>query len=197
MARKLGIGMQRIEEVGGFMDVLRKANQELDEEMRKQVELIYSAAAIAFARYWNNGWGSERIRRIFDKTLETWDECGATNQISMIQMLEDESGIELRIPDMDKGWRELAYLNSDINMGRMSIAQMIYMRQRQKKWIGAMLMACLFLSLHRKYGFGKDRLVRLMGQIHEFEAEFNFDRKKLVEACRTEAGVNLQHKFGG
>ncbi len=91
----------------------------------------------------------------------------------MIQMLENESGIELRIPETDKGWRELAYLNAKINVGRMSKAQMVYMRQRQKKWIGAMLMACLFLSLHRKYGFGKDRLVRLMGQIHEIEAEYN------------------------
>lgn len=179
------------------MDVLKRVNRELNQEMRKQVDLIYSAAAIAFTRYWDKGWGPERIRRIFDKTLETWNECGATNQISMIQMLENESGIELRIPNMDKGWRELAYLNAQIDMGQMSVAQMIYMRQRQKKWIDAMLMACLFLSLHRKYGFGKDRLVRLMEQIHEIEAEFNFDRKKLVAACRTEAGVNLQHKFGG
>lgn len=107
-------------------------------------------------------------------------------------------------PDAEPVWmaadnriRELAYLNAKINVGRMSKAQMVYMRQRQKKWIGAMLMACLFLSLHRKYGFGKDRLVRLMGQIHEIEAEYNFDRKKLVAACRTEARVNLQHKFGG
>ena len=179
------------------MDVLKRVNRELDQEMRKQVDLIYSAAAIAFARSWDKGWGPERIRRIFDKTLETWNECGATNQISMIQMLENESGIELRIPETDNGWRELAYLNAKINVGRMSKAQMVYMRQRQKKWIGAMLMACLFLSLHRKYGFGKDRLVRLMGQIHEIEAEYNFDRKKLVAACRTEARVNLQHKFGG
>lgn len=131
------------------MDVLKRVNRELNQEMRKQVDLIYSAAAIAFARYW------------------------------------------------DKGWRELAYLNAQIDMGQMSVAQMIYMRQRQKKWIDAMLMACLFLSLHRKYGFGKDRLVRLMGQIYEIETEYNFDRKKLVAACRTEAGVNLQHKFGG
>ena len=128
------------------MDVLKRVNRELDQEMRKQVDLIYSAAAIAFARYWDKGWGPERIRRIFDKTLETWNECGATNQISMIQMLENESGIELRIPETDKGWRELAYLNAKINVGRMSKAQMVYMRQRQKKWIGAMLMACLFLS---------------------------------------------------
>ena len=39
------------------MDVLKRVNRELDQEMRKQVDLIYSAAAIAFARYWDKGWG--------------------------------------------------------------------------------------------------------------------------------------------
>lgn len=39
------------------MDALRKAELELDKEMKKQVDIIYSAAAIAFARYWNDGWG--------------------------------------------------------------------------------------------------------------------------------------------
>ena len=33
------------------MDALRKAELELDKEMKKQVDIIYSAAAIAFARY--------------------------------------------------------------------------------------------------------------------------------------------------
>lgn len=51
------------------MDVLKRVNRELNQEMRKQVDLIYSAAAIAFARYWDKGWGPERIRRILIKRL--------------------------------------------------------------------------------------------------------------------------------
>ena len=46
------------------MDVLKRVNRELNQEMRKQVDLIYSAAAIAFARYWDKGWGPERIREL-------------------------------------------------------------------------------------------------------------------------------------
>ena len=176
------------------MNPLIKANRELDQEVQKQIDLIYGSAGVAFARWW--GWGSLRIQRLFDKTMETWDECGRTNDISMIQMLEEESGIELRIPDTDKGWRDLAYLNAKIDVGRMSKAQMVYMRQRQKKWVGAQLMACLFLALHRKYGFGKDRLTRLMGEINKVEEEFDLDRKKITDACRSEAGINLQQTFG-
>ena len=45
------------------MDVLKRVNRELNQEMRKQVDLIYSAAAIAFARYWDEGFLIKRLRR--------------------------------------------------------------------------------------------------------------------------------------
>lgn len=171
------------------MDALRKAEKELEAEMHKQIDIIYGAAGVAFARYWE--WGPLRIRRIFDLTLECWNECGETNEVSMLQMLEDETGIEVKIPDTDKSWHDLAFLNTKVNIGRLNRAQWIYMRQRQKQWIGAMVMACMFLALHRKYGFGPERLLRLMGQIDDIRSEFEYDRKRLVQACLDEAGVNL------
>ena len=174
------------------MDALRKAELELDREMKKQVDIIYSAAAIAFARYWNDGWGPLRIRRIFDETLEAWNECGETNEMSMLEMLENETGIEVKIPDTDKSWHDLAFLNAKIDMGRMNRAQWIYMRQRQKQWIGARVMACMFLALHRKYGFGPERRLRLRGQIDDIRIEFNYDRKALIKACEEEARVVLK-----
>lgn len=158
------------------MDALRKAEIELEKEMKMQVDIIYSSAAIAFARYWNDGWGPLRIRRIFDETLEAWNE----------------TGIEVKIPDTDKSWHDLAFLNSKIDMGRMSRAQWIYMRQRQKQWIGAMVMACMLLALHRKYGFGPERLLRLMSQIDDIRIEFRYDRKALIKACEEEARVVLK-----
>ena len=174
------------------MDALRKAEIELDKEMKMQVDIIYSAAAIAFARYWNDGWGPLRIRRIFDETLEVWNECGETNEMSMLEMLENETGIEVKIPDTDKSWHDLAFLNSKIDMGRMSRAQWIYMRQRQKQWIGAMVMACMLLAIHRNYGFGPERLLRLMSQIDDIRVEFRYDRKALIKACEEEARVVLK-----
>ena len=174
------------------MDALRKAELELDREMKKQVDIIYSAAAIAVARYWNDGGGPLRSRRIFDETREAWNECGETNEMSMLEMLENETGIEVKIPDTDKSWHDLAFLNAKIDMGRMNRAQWIYMRQRQKQWIGAMVMARMFLALHRKYGFGPERLLRLMSQIDDIRIEFNYDRKALIKACEEEARVVLK-----
>ena len=174
-------------------DALRDAEMALQKEMEKQVDMIYSSMAIAFKRYWN--WGALRIRRIFDETLEARNECGETNEMSMLEMLENETGIEVKIPDTDKSWHDLAFLNAKIDMGRMNRAQWIYMRQRQKQWIGAMVMACMFLALHRKYGFGPERLLRLMSQIDDIRIEFNYDRKALIKACEEEARVVLKEAF--
>ena len=179
------------------MDALRKAEIELDKEMYKQVDMIYSAAAIAFARYWNDGWGPKRITALFEKTLEAWNECGDSNEISMLQMLEDETGIEVKIRETDKSWHDLAFLNAKIKMDRMTKAQWIYMRQRQKQWIGAQVMACLFLALHRKYGFGTERLLRLMNQIDDIRNEYEWDRARLVKGCEEEARVILKEALNG
>ena len=171
-------------------DALRDAEMALQKEMEKQVDLIYSSMAIAFKRYWN--WGALRIRRLMDKTQETWDECGSTNEVSMLEMLENETGIEIRNHELGKSWHDLAYLNAKIDMGRMNRAQWIYMRQRQKDWVGPQVIACVLLSLYRKYGFGPERLLRLMSQIDDIRVEFRYDRKALIKACEEEARVVLK-----
>ena len=171
-------------------DALRDAEMALQKEMEKQVDMIYSAMAIAFKRYWN--WGALRIRRLMDKTQETWDECGSTNELSMLEMLENETGIEIRNHELGKSWHDLAYLNAKIDMGRMNRAQWIYMRQRQKDWVGPQVIACVLLSLYRKYGFGPERLLRLMSQIDDIRVEFRYDRKALIKACEEEARVVLK-----
>lgn len=162
-------------------------------EMLKQVDIIYSSVAIAFARYWR--WGPLRIRRLFDVTQAAWDECGATNDRSMLQMLEDETGIDLKMAEYpDKSRHDVAYLTTEIAMDprRMTRPQWIYMRQQQKKWIGAQLLACMLLVLHRKYGSGEERMVRLLEQINDIRDEFSWNRKALIKACKEEAGVELK-----
>ena len=171
------------------MDALKKAEVELTKEMFKQIDLIYTSTAIAFHRYWN--WGNKRIKGLFDETTKTWNECAETNERSMLQMLEDETGIDIKRPDSDKSWHDVAYLNIEIDIGDMTKAQLIYMRQQQKKWIGCQIIACLFLSLHRKYGFAAERLTRLMLQICEIRDEFKWDRKALLKACDDETGIQL------
>lgn len=166
----------------------QKANADLEAEGRRQCMLLYSATALALRRHWNKG--RQTILSLFEITGDTWRSCAETNEHSMIEMCEQETGIEIQCGN-GKTWRDLPYLNGTLNTGRMTNAQWVYMRQRQKQWIAAQVTACILIALHRKYGFGFDRCARIYGQIQEIEAEYGMDQKKIQEACRAETGINV------
>lgn len=166
----------------------QKANADLEAEGRKQCFLLYSATAIALFRHWNKK--KAAILSLFEITGDVWHSCAETNLHSMIEMCEQETGIEIQ-NESGKSWRDLPYLNATLNTQRMSNAQWVYMRQQQKKWIAPQVMACILIALHRKYGFGFDRCARIYSQIQDIEAEYDMDPEKLQEACREMTGINI------
>lgn len=101
----------------------------------------------------------------------------------MIEMCEQETGVEVR-NESGKSWRDLPYLNGQ--MIQMSNAQAVYMRQRQAQWIPAQVMACLMIALHRKYGFGFERLSRIYQQIDSIRSEYDFNAERLRRAVYDE-----------
>ena len=165
-----------------------KATKAMEKEGYKQCMLLYSAAALALHRHW--GKGKQAIISLFELTGDVWRTCAEDNSLSMIQMCEDETGIEIQ-NSSGRSWRDLPYLNATLDNIQLSSAQWVYMRHRQKDWIAAQVMACIMVGLHRKYGFGFDRCARIYQQIRDIEAEYNFDVKKLQEACEAEALVNV------
>lgn len=52
-------------------------------------------------------------------------------------------------------------------------------------------MACLMVAMHRKYGFGYERLSRIYAQMQEIEADYRMDPKLIREACLQETGINV------
>lgn len=173
------------------MNAFKKASKELQQELFKQIEIIYCAAAIVMYRYY--GWRKKRITDLFSETDSAWDECASTNEKSMLQIVEDETGVEMTIPESDKSWHDLAYLNGSIHMDPkdMTAAQWTYMRIRQKRWVGAQVAGCVLLALHRKHGFGYDRIVGFLGKLDDVRNEYGWDRKRLKTACRTVIGINI------
>ena len=161
----------------------------LDKKLNEEVGIIYSATALALYRYW--GWRLERIKGLMDMTGEVWHECAGTNLKSMPQMLEEETGIEVQCGD-GKSWRDLAFLNAQIDKfdGKMTVAQFLYMRQQQLRWIPPNVTACILLSLYRRCGFGGDkRLPRIVSQIAGIREEFGNDVDALKAACKAETGI--------
>lgn len=166
----------------------RKAYKKIAEESLRQCYLIYGAAGIALYRHWNRK--KTAIYRLFDLSRQIWNECAQDNNRSMIQMCEKETGIEIQNGD-GKSWKELPYLNSEIDTGMYTSAQLVYIRQQQVRWIAAQVTACILIALHRKYRFGFDRCSRFYGQIMDAQAECNMDPQKVREMCLAETGINV------
>lgn len=171
---------------------LRKIEREMDQELDRQVRLIYASTAIALKRACH--WEKQGILKLMDLTHEVWEECAATNQKSMIQMLDEETGVELQ-NGSGKSWQDLAFLNARIDMGQMTLPQWIYMRQQQKKWIPAQVTACILLALKRKCGFDEEQIADIYQKLLAVEQENLFDEGLAMEQCRRETLVNIDDKL--
>lgn len=157
-------------------------------EGRKQSYLHYSATALALSRNWNMKQAA--IIKIFEAAREVMKECEGDIDKSMIQMCEAETGIEIQNGD-GRSWRDLAYLNSSLDMGPLTQTKVLYMRQQQVKWVAPQIMACLLIAMHRKKGFGFERCQRLYQQVQEIIGDYDQNVDKIRKACLEETKVNI------
>lgn len=164
--------------------------KKLEAEMDKQSKLNFSALMLVLYREY--GYRSERLSNVLRESLNAFDECSeAQDEKSMIQMLEEETGIEIQSGD-GKSWRDLPYLNNQAWDGvPFSAPKRIAMRQAQMKWIKPSVNAGILLAMHRLYGFGHDRCARLYQQMEEVLGDYNYEIKTVIEKCKEETGVSI------
>ena len=165
-----------------------KADRELEKEIERWEVISFAAAVLAMHRYY--GWTRAQLLEMLEHCAVICKDCSSTNQLSLIQMLDEETGIELQNGD-DRSWQELAYLNASLKPGQqMTTSQWIYMRNRQKKWVEPQLMACILLGLHRMKGYGFTSLKRIYSQIAGIEAEYGWNKDALHAACLDATGIS-------
>lgn len=165
-----------------------KADRELEEEIKRWEVISFAAAVLAMHRYY--GWTRAHLLEMLEHCAVICRDCSSTNQLSLIQMLDEETGIELQNGD-ERSWKELAYLNASLKPGQqMTTSQWIYMRNRQKKWVEPQLMACILLGLHRMKGYGFTSLKRIYSQIAGIEAEYGWNKDALHAACLDATGIS-------
>lgn len=112
---------------------IRRADADALRHQLEDSKIVLCEAGIALHRRY--GWGSKRIGDFVDVVQEVEDECSADPKRSMIQILDEETGIEIK-PDADgPGWRDLAFLNADVEHEFRSIPEYRCMRSRQIRWI--------------------------------------------------------------
>ena len=78
----------------GMANLLRNVERQMNEEHDKQDRILRAAALITMHRRW--GWRQKRLLGLLEMIDEVISECGDTRQKSMIQMLDEETGIELQ-----------------------------------------------------------------------------------------------------
>ena len=124
---------------------------------------------------------------MFDRTEEAWNEVGADNSISMVQKLDEEVGIEL-VNEDNKSYKTYKYLNASIDDGSpLDGFQWLYMRQNQKKWVKAQVTATICIAMHRKEGFGYERLCKLLDEMEDIKMDYHYNPKALVQQVLEEA----------
>lgn len=167
---------------------LKELERDMDRELMRQCRLIYSCTAVALKRSYK--WEKRGILKLLDLTEEIWKECGSTILKSLVQMLDEETGVEIQRGD-GKSWRDLAFLNAEQNVGYMTKAKWTYMRVQQKKWIAPQVTAGILLALHRKCGFDSDRIAETYARILEVEEEVEYKEDRAIALCSEETLVDI------
>lgn len=153
------------------------AHNALNREQEKQVTIFYSASAVV---WWQMGWRKQRILRRFASLLEAWHECGSWGyKKSMLQILEEETGIELTLSGYDKSYHDVAFLDADAWDGKVpSMEYMTRVRQKQKPWVALMIFAGMCVALHRDEKWGSERLIKFIREVDEIRKELGQDPEK-------------------
>ena len=158
---------------------IRRADADALRHQLEDSKIVLCEAGIALHRRY--GWGSKRIGDFIDMVQEVEDECSADPRRSMIQILDEETGIEIK-PDADgPGWRDLAFLNADVEYQFKSIPEYRCMRSRQIRWI----------KPNRKCGWGAERMRRLLADIQEIDKGIR-SPKQARRLYKQEIGVALE-----
>ena len=71
---------------------------------------------------------------------------------------------------VEDGFTELAR----DNINTWTAAQWLAMRQNQKKWVEAQMMACVFIAMHRSEGWGFKRLSELGSHMADIKADCRY-----------------------
>lgn len=169
---------------------LRALEKQIQLEGEKSLDIVMCSTIIALYRYY--GWRQERLSKLLDIHQEVWNEVAADNDKSVLKLLDEECNIELTNHE-GVSYRNVIFLNSDIDEGKeLNPFQWLYMRQNQIKWIETQITGCVCLAMHRKEGWGFKRVEELLNHIQDVKEEFNYDRKRILDAAYKETGYDWE-----
>lgn len=170
------------------MDPQMSALAEIEKEGLRQKKMLYSAIAIVL---WDDcGEKEPAIRKFFEVNEEVRQECAGDNMKSMLQICEEETGIEIQNGN-GKSWHDMIFLNAELDTGKMTKAKYISMRRQQVKWVAPLTAAVILVTLHRRYGFDDDKCEQAYMQILAVMEKYGNDPAGLCRACMDITGIDI------
>jgi hypothetical protein len=171
-----------------LMKQIKAAEYELMEGSVKWLDIVMCSSIIALSRYW--GWKKDRLSKLQKIQEDAWNEVANDNNKSMVQVLDEECGIELTNHE-GVSYKDVIYLNASIDPGvELNPYQYLAMRQNQAKWTEAQITACVILAMHRKEGWGFNRSRELLERMQQIKEEYDYDREKLIAAALSECDID-------
>lgn len=165
-----------------------RSNQELNQELTKQLGMMYSVMAIVLWKFY--GWRKERIYKLVNITQEVWEECANYGtEKSMLEILEEETGIEIAMPGK-KSYHELKFLDASTWDGKPPTKmEFLYIREQQKVWLPSLLLACICIALHRKEKWADERIGKFVNYVQDLRMELGKNPKPYYKHLEEETGI--------
>ena len=171
-----------------IMRQIAQAEKNLMDGAVRWLDIVMCSSIIALSRYW--GWKKDRLSKLQEIQEEVWNEVASDNDVSMIQLLDAECGIELTNHE-GVSYRDVIYLNTAIDDGvQLTKYQYLAMRRNQAKWTEAQITACIILAMHRKEGWGFKRARELLERMQQIKEEYDYDQEKLIAAAKSECDID-------
>lgn len=165
------------------MNAVVKAERERHKEQMHQIHIIFPAV---FTVLWQQGWREKRIMSRLTESIDAM-RCGYQEGLSVLEVMERETGIEMTL-EGDKSFHEYAYFSSDTQVKPLNTMQELYMIKRITKWMPTMMLAGICIALHRKDGWGFDRLSDFINKVNIIRATLGEDEAAYAKYMKEETG---------
>lgn len=170
-----------------YEKLIKAAENDVRKEVDLQIDILYHSAALVLHRY---GWTREQIEEFASVSNDTYSEC-ADNAISLLQLLYDETGIELQRSDGLQSFKDILYLGKKQQTKPLSAPEYLLMKQNQVKWVAAQITASIILALRRLDDWDDDECKAFFEDLEDQKWQFNLDADWIVHECKELTGFYL------
>lgn len=159
---------------------LHAADIKINNEYDIALNTIYRGVALALM---DDGWGLIRLNKLLDSCQTVFDDLGE-NDKSVVQMLDEETGVELMSVDNKKHWYEVTYLSEKrwqqyMEENKLNPAYLLAARAKMLKWCRPQVYATILLALNRYYGYKSEKIGKIYAKAAGYEEKYMFKWKSM------------------